>query len=120
MYLTEVVAQHLFASLAELAAPGSRLAANFAEAGGGSVAPGSRLVARAIRLRWRLAGEPTHYWAERTILGPLLTSAGWTPGVLLPGPTLAATHLAPGTPLATAPINPKMLSLTAHRPRPPT
>jgi methyltransferase (TIGR00027 family) len=114
MYLTEAANHTMFASLAGLAAPGSRLAANFSEAGGGSIAPASRAVAMAVRLRWALAGEPTRYWATTRKVPSMMRRTGWTLEEVITGPTLATRYNTADTMRATA-VNPRMLCVTAHR-----
>jgi methyltransferase (TIGR00027 family) len=113
MYLTETATEAMFGRLAGLAAPGSRLAVNFSAAGGGSVSPASRAVAWAVRFRWRLWGEPTHYWATTRNVPPMLARAGWAPDELITGPDLAARHI-PHTTMRTAGINTGMFCVTAH------
>jgi methyltransferase (TIGR00027 family) len=114
MYLTKTATHNMFARLATLAAPGSHLAAKFSQAGGGSISPMSRVVARTIRMQLRLSGETTHYWATSENVPPMLLRTGWTPGEPITGQDLAATHLAHTT-LASTGVNPKMFCITAHR-----
>jgi hypothetical protein len=102
------------AALAAAGGPGSRLAVNFTASGEGSVSPLSRVVARALRTTWRLAGEPTHRWATQANVGPLLVRTRWMPTGLLTGPALAARFLVPGT-VATSGLNPEAFCVSAER-----
>lgn len=113
MYLTEAATEAMLGRFAGLAAPGSRLAVNFSEAGGGSVSPASRAVAWAVRMRWRLWGEPTHYWATTLNVPPMLARTGWALDELIAGPDLAARHI-PQTTMRTAGVNTGMFCVTAH------
>jgi methyltransferase (TIGR00027 family) len=118
MYLPETTAEDMFARLATVAGPGSRLAVNFTGSGGGSVAPASRAVSRLMRARWRASGEVTYHWANRGDVSAVLDRTGWTQVEQLTGPKVAARYLA-GGPMDVVGVNPDAFCVTARRqPRP--
>jgi methyltransferase (TIGR00027 family) len=118
MYLPEATAEAMFARLAAVAGPGSRLAVNFTASGGGSVAPASRAVSRLVRAQWRASGEVTYHWANRGDVAAMLDRTGWTQVEQLTGPKVAARYLA-GGPLDVVGVNPDAFCVTARRQPPP-
>jgi methyltransferase (TIGR00027 family) len=114
MYLTEGEAEKMFAGLAAVAPADSRLAANFVGAGGGSVAPLSRAVAKVIRARWRLSGETMYHWATRNDVPNLLGTAGWNQSECLSGPAVVTRYLS-NTSMSVSGINPESFCVSAVR-----
>jgi len=114
MYLTEGAVSAMLSALAEVSGPGSRLAVNFTVSGGGSVSPISRAIAKVVRMRWALSGEPMYQWVRRDTVPALLARTGWTQRDSHPGPALAERYLA-GTELPIAGINPGAFCVAATR-----
>jgi methyltransferase (TIGR00027 family) len=114
MYLTEVAVTAMLSALAEVSGSGSRMAVNFTVSGGGSVSPISRAVAKVIRMRWALSGEPMHQWVRKDTVPALLDRTGWAQRDSLPGPALAEQYLA-GTNLSIDGLNPGAFCVAATR-----
>jgi O-methyltransferase involved in polyketide biosynthesis len=114
MYLTADEAEKTFADVAVATPRGSRLAANFVGAGGGSVAPLSRAVAKLIRARWRVSGEPMYHWAATDRVTTLLAAAGWQQTERLGGPDVATRFLSE-TSMTTSGLNPDSFCVGAVR-----
>jgi methyltransferase (TIGR00027 family) len=114
MYLTADEAEKTFADVAVATPRGSRLAANFVGAGGGSVAPLSRAVAKLIRARWQVSGEPMYHWAATDRVTTLLAAAGWQQTERLGGPDVATRFLS-ATSMTTSGLNPDSFCVGAVR-----
>ena len=93
MYLPRTRVELLLRDLAEVSAPGSRLAVNFTVQGGGSASGASRAIAWLTRTTWRWRGEPTYGWVRPDALPELLQQSGWTVRHSLPAPALATRYL---------------------------
>jgi O-methyltransferase involved in polyketide biosynthesis len=104
----------MFAELAAVAPAESRLAANFVGAGGGSVAPLSRAVAKVVRARWRMSGETMYHWATRDDVPNLLAAAGWNKKECLSGPAVVTRYLS-NTSMTISGINPESFCVSAVR-----
>jgi methyltransferase (TIGR00027 family) len=114
MYLTARETETMFAELAAVAPAESRLAANFVGAGGGSVAPLSRVVAKVIRALWRMSGETMYHWATRNDVPSLLEVAGWKQNECLSGPAVVTRYLS-NTSMTVSGINPESFCVSAVR-----
>jgi methyltransferase (TIGR00027 family) len=114
MYLTERETEEMFGDIAAVTPGGSRLAANFVGAGGGSAAPLSRAVAKVVRARWGMSGEPMHHWAEADRVAKLLAVAGWQQTECVNGPEVVARLLS-GTSMTTSGLNPESFCVRAFR-----
>jgi methyltransferase (TIGR00027 family) len=114
MYLTARETEKMCAELAAVAPAESRLAANFVGAGGGSVAPVSRAVAKAIRARWRMSGETMYHWASRDEVPNLLAAAGWKQNECLSGPAVVNRYLS-NTSMTVSGVNPESFCVCATR-----
>jgi methyltransferase (TIGR00027 family) len=112
MYFTAPETKRMFAELAAVAPAESRLAANFVGAGGGSVT--FRTVAKVIRARWRMSGEPMYHWATRDDVSNLLVAAGWKQNECLSGPAVATRYLS-STSMTVSGINPESFCVSAIR-----
>jgi methyltransferase (TIGR00027 family) len=93
MYLTPEVCERLFAALGTVGAPGSVLAVQFSETGGGSTSPVSRAVADVIRAVWSWSGEATFHWADEDLTGAMLEGAGWYVEETARGDAMARRYL---------------------------
>ena len=112
MYLPEETVSALLSDLAEIAAPGSRLAVNFTVQGGGSASGASRAIAWLTRRTWRWRGEPTYGWVDPDTIPDLLNVAGWTVSETLSAPELASRYLR-DTDLRTDGLNPGAICVAA-------
>ncbi len=114
MYLTESQVTGLLTTLARLAAPGSRLAANFGVGFEGDESPRGRAVTALGRVMTALSHEPMRFRLAPEHTTAFLADAGWTTQEMLTGPDLAIRYLA-GTVLATELLNPRSFVVSATR-----
>jgi methyltransferase (TIGR00027 family) len=114
MYLTPEVCEHLLAGLGTVGAPGSLLAVQFSETGGGSISPVSRAAADVIRTVWSWSGEPTFHWADEDRTGAMLERAGWDVEEIVRGDAMARRYLEE-TELRWAHVNPGVFCTRARR-----
>jgi methyltransferase (TIGR00027 family) len=114
MYLSENAVKTTLSALAEISGPRSRIAADFAISGGGSVSPISRAIAKLIRASWTFSGEQTHRWLQNNDVSALLKRTGWTQQANLPGPILAERYLT-DTELPITGVNSGVFCIAASR-----
>ncbi len=114
MYLGASGVNGLLAELVEGAAPGTRLAVNFA-APPGTGAAADRRRQRALRLLGRVGGEPHRFFLRASEAGSLVASAGWHVDRATTLRDLAPEFLAT-TDLRIAGINPDASAVSASRP----